>query len=602
MSLEKKDNSPQRKPIKKLSKLGSRKPADAPKRVIEQVPDWLLQLLGKHGEAPGPLIGLEEPTFARDPSQADDLDEEAAQISALLEQMEEEGLPQDVGQRASTSVEWGPYDEDKTEIPPGPIDDLLDSLSDDEEGFLSDALDQDDDWLAGSVSQAITSDAGQDDPYSNQTADDQPDWLTDLIPSDKSKPAVETTFSDSEDTVPDWLNDALETPAQFDAEETDSTADFPTDSAADYEVPDWLTDALDQPAETPTGEVDVPDWLTDALDEPAAPAKPTGDIGSVDDDVPDWLSQPTSQSIIAEADKLPAVESTPDDIPDWLEETIQPDTLPAGSETAASETDTPDWLQDQSDEPADETDIPDWLTGDDASSAPPAPEPEVAATDDIPDWLAADIEPQSSEDPAATQAAAFDWLSDLRDSVSDDSPEAEAISSDVDAEEWPAAESDDDLAASSVDSRLDWLEEMNKAAAAEAPAEPSTEHPTPPDTSWLHDLEPSPDAETEAESEPSLETMASDDTDWLYDLEPPPDAEPEIDPSTERITPPGTGWLRDLEPPPGSQDETEAETSAERVTPPGTGWLRDLEPPPSSQGEEPATTSETTFETDDDED
>lgn len=201
MSTDKNDKSPQRKSLRKLSKLGSRKPADAPKRVIEQVPNWLVQLLSKYGEAPGPLIGLEDPSFTHNIS-SDDLDEEAAQISALLEQMEEEGLPEDINQRASTSVEWGQYD-DEPELPPGPLDDLLDSLGHDEDDYFQETADQDDDdWLTGSVIQPLEPEGDQDETFLSQTEAEQPDWLNDLLPADEAKPALQATFSDSETLSP----------------------------------------------------------------------------------------------------------------------------------------------------------------------------------------------------------------------------------------------------------------------------------------------------------------------------------------------------------------------------------------------------------------
>ncbi|MCB9101490.1 MAG: hypothetical protein H6632_18270 [Anaerolineales bacterium] len=615
MSTDKNDKSPQRKSLRKLSKLGSRKPADAPKRVIEQVPNWLVQLLSKYGEAPGPLIGLEDPSFTHNIS-SDDLDEEAAQISALLEQMEEEGLPEDINQRASTSVEWGQYD-DEPELPPGPLDDLLDSLGHDEDDYFQETADQDDDdWLTGSVIQPLEPEGDQDETFLSQTEAEQPDWLNDLLPADEAKPALQATFSDSEDSIPDWLNDALEAPATFDAEETVSAAEFPTETAADYQIPDWLTDALDHPTEPPGAptqppppssvaddEVEVPDWLTGVLDEPAVPPEPLQDTDSVDDDdIPDWLSQSAEQSVAAEASKIPPIEPSPDNVPDWLAENTTPDTPSAASQQLEADTDTPDWMRDLRDEAAPGTDIPDWLTSDDTSATPPSPKPQAAATDDIPDWLASDIESEVSEQTTITQAAAFDWLSDLRDSVDEDSPESDAFLSDTDLEEWPDEEPDDDMAAAAIDNRLDWLAEMDKPAAAATPAEPSMEHSVPLGTGWLRDLEPPSGLEQEPDSAPSFETAEAADTDWLDELEAPSTPETKAETETERSTPPGTGWLRDLEPPPGSQAETEIESSAERSVPAGTGWLQDLEPPPDSETRASETIGETGLETEDDDD
>src|SRR5512145_31908 len=133
MNTESKGDLPLRKPTDK-------KGASKPEKVVEAIPGWLQALLAKHKEAPGPLIGLESPealpeedefvmTDSTGPVSAEE--EEADVLSALLEQMADEGPP--VGQRSASSVEWGAYapPESDESSPGNELDDLLANLGSD---------------------------------------------------------------------------------------------------------------------------------------------------------------------------------------------------------------------------------------------------------------------------------------------------------------------------------------------------------------------------------------------------------------------------------------------------------------------------------------
>jgi hypothetical protein len=255
MAVENQGKSP-RKPLpKKLGKVETKQKIN-PQTVVEQVPDWLTQLLKKYGETIGPLIGLEEAPFEPviAPAEIDETD----QLSVLLNQMGEEGLEEEFTARGATSVEWGSHaDMAAEEIPLASMDDLLSNLAGEPQGYRQDEFDE-------------------------QT----PAWITDTFSAETEFESgyqgtqPQTELAGQEDT-PDWLNEIIPTPPQ----PTSSTS-----STIDEEAPDWLESAFGSRPEPPgvtsppepaasTIDEDIPDWLMEALDT-SAPATPKPMFGT----------------------------------------------------------------------------------------------------------------------------------------------------------------------------------------------------------------------------------------------------------------------------------------------------------------------------------
>ena len=353
--------------LKKVSKTGG-------KKVVEQVPDWLRMLLGKYGEAQGNLVGLEEPAdFEIEPAPAaaaftpEPESEEEAQLSDLLEQMAEDGIPADAGGQSATSVEWGDPAEEPAE---NSIDDLLSGMDiaspEFQEGGAPEdtAAEIDTGWLAGDDAAPA-----QEQPASPVSDDDVPDWLTDALES--PSPAIEeptpaetpaTAATTSYDTeIPDWLTDSTD-----DTSPADTPAAAPV--AEDSEIPDWLTDSTDTPSTTGDSQeeaVDVPDWINDVApttiqQEPEMPAADEGDDAEFD--VPDWLADMAPPTTIApeEGSRESEPEAAQDimdwEVPDWISEDGELASDEAGSSNinippADQDTDTeavPDWLENYS--------------------------------------------------------------------------------------------------------------------------------------------------------------------------------------------------------------------------------------------------------------
>jgi hypothetical protein len=408
---------------KKLGKLGAQKKS-TPKKVVEQVPDWLQQLLSRHGEPAGPLIGLEEESFIEDEKEIEPLpdappapvSEETAHLSALLEQMAEEGPPELADDQVATSVEWGDVDTSAQEPPAAPIDEVLVGISqvqDEEE--QEDLSDQVSDWISDLMPGESTEEtAYHEDIQPTQpgvtSQDDASEWLTEVIsPAETTTSPTPPPAPAADEDVPDWLTAALETPtAPDEGAPPPPQPPAPSTAEEEEEVPDWLTAALEtptapdegaevsppppaQPSVPPTVDEDVPDWLTAALDVPSAatetpPAVPRAAVAS-DEDRPDWLSEPATPEVEDHAAPLEPAATT--DTPDWLD-SMAPEAVSMGG---AGEVETTAFADDQALEPA--MDEPDWL----AEIAPPT----VDAPESRP-FTKADVVPATQEQP--------DWLSD----------------------------------------------------------------------------------------------------------------------------------------------------------------------------------------------
>ncbi|MFN8454517.1 MAG: hypothetical protein U0401_07555 [Anaerolineae bacterium] len=246
--------------LKKLKTGGIQSQAAPVENVIEQVPPWLKQLLTKYGEREGRLVGLGEgySTGAAAMSEAEEGDE--AGLSALLQQMAEEGLAQ-TPTRSSTSVEWGSYPT-KAEPDAPALDDLLAHLGTEPPAYQPSAMPAPD-WLTDMQGEDY-----QAQPDYPQASGAAPDWLNDMIePEEHAAPSVST--SPGAQDVPDWLTDALEKPARSSTPPASAAtpAPSPQTRGQDFDVPDWLNDALTIPGDTPpaptppTAGSDVPDWL-----------------------------------------------------------------------------------------------------------------------------------------------------------------------------------------------------------------------------------------------------------------------------------------------------------------------------------------------------
>ena len=260
--------------------------------VIEYMPTWLNLLLTKYGEQPGPLVGLEEPSFPTGTS----LDNEAdsGHVSDILNQIAEEGIDPTAEAGGFSSVEWGagpvptpPSTTVPAEEPgPGSIDSFLDTLGADTGSFEQPQV---------PPQQPTTPDLP---PFDFEAGSEQ------ALPEIPPPPVMEDTS--------DWLIDTFsqspptpEAPTQFDSAPTpESEPTLPAlesePAPLDEDVPDWLSEALETPpaitelspseqapvaAAQPSSTEEIPDWLSEALDEPppevpATPAVLTTTFGS----------------------------------------------------------------------------------------------------------------------------------------------------------------------------------------------------------------------------------------------------------------------------------------------------------------------------------
>lgn len=537
MSPQNQGNTP--KQPKKLKSLSS-KPATGslPSRVSEQVPLWLHDLLSKHGEVPGLLVGLEG-SFGSQSAAASEGD-----VVSLLEQMGEEGIDEFATGPSATSVEWGQARsavvEDDTNI-----DDFLFSINPSEDAETAGSTD----W-SSALSQ------------SPQAETEAPDWLNEIIPSQDSSLGASQPGPAEFDDTPDWLTEALNEPVTYD-ETRPAVLDFnpglpAQPGAGGVEVPDWLSSALDEPvahksgaAETPSTEqagVDVPDWITQSI------TSAISDTPATEAQVPDWLSESAepADSPIVDLDQV-------GDIPDWLRESAA--TELSGDTEAAVDLEVPDWLSESppaeiempplsSDEVIDFNELPDWLSADTqpapSASAPAADELDLS---DIPDWLSEEpvVPLQPTPDFAREETAIPDWLSGAPVEAEPTRPSDDWLSDlRFDPAENELAEGLDEALADPGDSLsgLDRLSGFGRQPAGETPARPS-------DTGWLRDLEPPPGS-----TEASAPTAAS--------------RAPETDPMH-------TGWLRDIDLPPGFETEIAESASPPDREPDNTDWLASLE-------------------------
>ncbi|RMF04937.1 MAG: hypothetical protein D6768_02050, partial [Chloroflexi bacterium] len=333
------------KPIKKLNKLSPKKKT-GPLNVVEQVPDWLRMLLGKYGEAQGQLVGLQETDEPFQPELEEPLppptpftdvdDPDSAELSALLQQMAEEGAPEGARAHGPTSVEWGP---------------------------------------AAEAAPPVEAELPATDELDDANFDEIPDWLNDTV----STPDYDSA-ADLPDE-PEWLTGADSA--------ADTAAESPADAAADY--PDWLSSAIDSTAAPAAAigvaagamadeESEIPDWLNDTQPAPLAE-----DVLPAEQDVeiPDWLSDMAPPATAGEpadlAEAPPATELADDDIPPWLAEGfVEPPAAEPGSPAESAFTDLPPDIA------GDE--IPDWLTGE-AADQPAETLAQPAVEMEIPDWL-----------------------------------------------------------------------------------------------------------------------------------------------------------------------------------------------------------------------
>jgi hypothetical protein len=551
MSEKNKSEDSGRKPTtKKLSKIGSKKTTPQ-KDVVEQVPKWLKTLLRKYGEPEGRLVGLQlgEDTFFDElgplpepdrTSAAEPDSDEPDQLSALLEQMAEDGPPE--GDQSATSVEWGAAPVAEEDVP-SPIDDLLDTMVAGESDV-------------GQTPDSMPAEAPAEYPDEMFQADDED--ATIVLSGEALSAETPAVPEPAAAEVPDWLNEALATDST--GSEIDSAPAVtpapdqpPVSSGSEGDVPDWLTSIVDDegsaagqdtPPEAPVSEGDVPDWLTSGLDDatavsPPAPAEPAADV-------PDWLSASATEPAVASSDELPALSEADEipEIPDWLESVApEPDVQVdveqsdtgalAGDQAHDAGGDVPDWLSEMAPTTADAPE-PDLMSAEQAvaESALPAGSADLTADEDvelpswdIPDWIAEASTPEVTAEPSEVQDdEIFDLLASAENAAGLD---------DRTAEPSPSAEADAD----------DWL------AGLEAEATPSEAGPS--------------------ESEPSA---AATEEDWLADVEMPPAAES-----------PG-------EPPPTAEAEAETED-----------WLAGLDATQSASESQPPAAGQAVIETEDDE-
>ncbi len=520
-----------RKPLPKRSRQ-----AGGTKPIAERVPVWLTDLLAKHKEYPGPLLGLEPAgpaEMAPPPRIAPKPAEHEADVSALLAQLAAEGAPAPAGDRLASSVEWGAYGEAAGTEPPAPtIDDFLADME---------------------VSPAESYVQYEPPPVEPVRPDlDVPDWLSEGLttpppqPRSPSPPAPELSHAD----VPDWLT---ESSADF-ASPTPAVELEPGPALDEHDVPDWLnetttlpaTQALEpSPVSATQAEPELPDWLGGDLEispsreEPGAPIEaealfpaespawldnlPPDEVDTVlvaetgfEAEIPDWISAivpPTSDALEPQpqAEELaPDAELTGWNVPDWIAAAQMTD-----EEEAELTTVTPPTGQAR----------PDWL---ELEGTPPVELP------DLPDWLSPGAQPSPAAQPAAWPAddsSAADWLADLGSSgqsLADDQP--------------------------------DWLGEADTAAPALQP----------PDATWLvgEDQPPPPPA---APAEPTEAEETGKPRRPLRRLKPLTRLSPQQPAPPPQPAPPD--WVTGLVP----ADFTEEPAGAEGQPPPA--WAADLAPP-----------------------
>ncbi|MBE7468687.1 MAG: hypothetical protein DPW09_07680 [Anaerolineae bacterium] len=564
--------------LRRLSKSGAL-PKPTPQNLVEQVPPWLKRLLTKYGEREGPLVGLGEGEPEAETLVTRKL-QPTGGLTALLDQMAEEGVSTYSPERSATSVEWGSYDEPE----PPPIDDFLANLGTGQGDYQDvpspySAANEAPDWINDVLPPASQVETGYSSysPGAEPTfAEEAPDWLTEMLPPDAATPPPPPASPTRVEEAPDWLAEALEIPTPSSSPPPPSTAPLPATppGSGDLEVPDWLTAALETPstsaaAPSPSllpAEQEGPDWLADLSDRsPASPQAPVS-------------VQPAP---------LPPTEETAYgvEVPDWLEGLVAP------SEPDQVETSEPDIA------------VPDWI----ASISAPAETgeaPPAASTWDAPDWITRGtpdrVETEAKPGPAAQENES--WFAQGQDLPSLDwlfegepAPPAqtEAQPPVQDYTDW-LFDSTAEVSSPPAETGSAWLEELDQNATPDWLAESDTSE-TPPD--WLTSLE-SVGGETYDANQPTeawLDDTAEETPPWLAETVPPPSmpAAPEPPPPAEPSPPAPTirslKPLKRLSPQPEVPAESplpdwaaglvpaEAETSS--VSPALPDWAADLVPP-----------------------
>jgi hypothetical protein len=399
-----------------LGKLGSA----APPSVAEQVPDWLRLLLGKYGEAQGILVGLhDEPPplsavavagAAAGVSALLPSEDSPEDVSALLEQMAEEGPSTDEAARTATSVEWGSQPASEPGQGSPAIDDILSDIgtSTQTEPFEAEDTLPASDWL----SEISESDETLEIESSRESEADLPDWLDETAPAATAIAATEAELPITTEDVPDWLNDELSPPATNHAPAHPSVAE-----EDQFDVPEWLTEAIDTPPPPP----DTGDMIASHTTLPdEADAEETFDV-------PDWLTGMVPDTVTSDDVSAQTVEDVPEqldditdwDVPDWIsdgtESPVAPDTNdPSPFTDVPTEAESSDTVftvdpddsdrQSEPDQPS-----PDWLPS--IGSIPAA-----VAEEDTDLTQGAELEAVASE-TATSISSDDDWLSGLRDNL-----------------------------------------------------------------------------------------------------------------------------------------------------------------------------------------
>lgn len=355
--------------------------------------------------------------------------------------------------------------------------------------------------------------------------DELGDWLrkTDSAPAETTPAEVEPAkgpFSgfteplppSPEETQSDWLS-GLQSEASISEEPAKPT----TGSFGDVELPDWLKgEEPETPA--PAASTAMPDWLKSMEAEAAGPPPPVEMPKPVDAGPFDFKAQ--------EPEPAPA-EAAPLDfeMPDWLKGMGPSE--PAETQTPMPDLDTADWLKglDQP-EPAapaaapasSDFEVPDWLRGMDQPAAPAQAESDFA----MPDWLggAKPAEKPSAAEPASAPEPAFnvdlpDWLKGA--GVKSDEPAGAEIppAAPIAAATVAGAAAFTDLPSEALASSAetpDWLSDLGKAPAAEAPRFPTPETALPQQIPV--DMEGLPPAEEPLPSG-SFDSLFTEMPDWL---------------------------------------------------------------------------------------
>ena len=365
-----------------LSNLESSQPPEAKLAEIDDLPDWLSKTDDPIQEPSQPASSIENLG-----STAQEQDDAVAWLESLAAKhgAKPEELVTDPSKRSETPPEWVSQAQDLNQQAPAASVENLGSTAQEQDDAVA--------WLESlAAKHGAKPEELITDP--SKRSENPPEWVSQAqsIGEAQSAPALETEKSDQN---PEIVENAMNIGEQFFAEFESSSAPATDATSA------WLRtlDEEEKRAQAASKSNDVPDWISEPQSESEKFETQNLDHG----EIPEWLTEKSQPQISDDQSAFTKHESETQksDLPNWLSSLEEDTQEPALVNQDMPENDLSNWLNGLDDEPGlpfDSIPTPDSIL---FSSKPSEPvnfpkEQFVTAKLDLPDWLS-DVESQNTE-------------------------------------------------------------------------------------------------------------------------------------------------------------------------------------------------------------